>query len=187
MKKLLVGFLSVFMLNASFAQEIEGSEFGIDGYFGASNLGGSFSVGAKYGLKFQENFIAGPSIRVQRNWSNNNLTGVSNSFNIFGVGAFGHARFGNVLFAGAEFELMRSPFATSTGTGYSTGPVWTPALFLGGGYSQEFNESFRLNAGVMYDVINHVNSPFRQGYFMRNANNVPIPLIYRITFFFVIS
>lgn len=186
MKKLLVGFLSVFMLNASFAQEIEGSEFGIDGYFGASNLGGSFSVGAKYGLKFQENFIAGPSLRVQHNWSKNDFTGVTGNYTIYGVGAFGHARFGNVLFAGAEFELMRSPY-TPSGTAIANGPVWTPALFLGGGYSQEFNESFRLNAGVMYDVINHINSPFRQGYFMRNANNVPIPLIYRITFFFVIS
>ncbi len=187
MKKLLTGFLCVFMLNASFAQEIEGTEFGVDGYFGASTIGGSFSLGTKYGFKFQEKFIAGPSLRIQRNWSNNNLTGIKSSYTIFGLGAFGHARFGNVLFAGAEFELMRSPFATSTGTGYSTGPVWTPALFLGGGYSQEFNESFRLNVGVMYDVLNLPNSPFRQGYFMRNSNNILIPLIYRITFFFVLS
>lgn len=187
MKSLLTGIMCLLLIGTSFSQEIEGTEFGIDGYFGVSNLGGSVSVGAKYGLKLNENVIVGPSLRVQRNWSKNDFTGVSGSYTIYGPGVFGHARFGNVLFAGAEFEVMRSPFATSTYTGYSNGPVWTPALFLGGGYSQEFNESFRLNAGVMYDVLDRPNSPFRQGYFMRNANNVLIPLIYRITFFFVLS
>lgn len=173
------------MFTGSIAQEIEGTEIGIDGYFGASTNGGSFSIGAKYGLKFKENFIAGPSLRFQRNWNSNPVAGFSSSFNVFGVGGFVHGRFANVLFAGAEFEMMRTPFAVSLVT--SNGPTWSPSLFVGGGYSQEFNESFRINAGIMYDVINHVNSPFRQGYFMRNANNVLIPLIYRITFFFVIS
>ena len=184
MRTLFIALLSTFMLNTSFAQQIEGTEVGFDGYFGASTNGGSFSIGAKYGMKFQENFIAGPSLRIQRNWTKNTFTGISGSYNVYGFGAFAHGRFGNVLFAGAEFELMRSPFATST---VSSGPVWSPALFLGGGYSQEFNEKFRINAGVMYDVINHINSPFRQGYFMRNANNVLIPLIYRIAFFFVLT
>lgn len=184
MRTLFIVLLSTFMLNTSFAQKIEGTEVGFDGYFGASTNGGSFSIGAKYGLKFSENFIAGPSARFQRNWTNNTFTGINGSYNVFGFGAFGHGRFANVLFAGAEFELMRSPFATST---VAAGPVWTPALFIGGGYSQEFNESFRINAGVMYDVINHVNSPFRQGYFMRNSQGILIPLVYRIAFFFVLT
>lgn len=179
-----VTLLSVFMISGSFAQNVEGTEFGIDGYFGASTVGGSFSVGAKYGLNFSENFIAGPSLRLQRNWNNNEFTGISGSYSVFGLGGFAHLRYGNVLFAGAEFELMRSPFSNQ---GFAGGPVWSPALFLGGGYSQEFNEKFRLNAGVMYDVINSLNSPFRQGYFMRNSQNVLIPLIYRITFFFVLT
>lgn len=187
MKSLFIALLSMCVLSVSYAQQIEGTEVGVDGYFGASTNGGSFSIGAKYGLKFSENFIAGPSARFQRNWSKNDFTGVSGSYTIWGLGAFGHARFGNVLFAGAEFEMMRSPFASSTGTGYSNGPVWTPALFVGGGYSQEFNESFRINAGVMYDVLDRPNSPFRQGYFMRKENGALIPLIYRITFFFVLS
>lgn len=179
-----ITLLSVLIMGSSFAQEIEGTEVGFDGYFGASTLGGSFSIGAKYGFKFREKFIAGPSVRYQRNWSKNPTAGFSSSFNVFGAGVFGHARFGNVLFAGAEFEMMRTPYSLNGG---AIGPAWSPTLFLGGGYSQEFNETFRLNAGIMYDVINSVNSPFRQSYFMRNANNVPIPLIYRITFFFVLS
>jgi hypothetical protein len=172
------------MLSSSFAQKVEGTEVGFDGFFGASTNGGSFSIGAKYGFKFKEKFIAGPSLRFQRTWSKNPVAGFSSSFNIFGVGAFGHVRFANVLFAGIEFDMMRTPFAFSPG---SVGPQWSPALFLGAGYSQEFNESFRINAGIMYDVIDQVNSPFRKGYFMRKENGVLIPLIYRITFFFVLS
>ncbi|MFK7785341.1 MAG: hypothetical protein AB8B56_09500 [Crocinitomicaceae bacterium] len=184
MKTVFIAVISTLMLSTSFAQQVEGTEVGFDGYFGASTNGGSFTIGAKYGLKFNENFIAGPSVRWQRNWNNNAFTGIQGSYNVFGFGGFAHGRFGNVLFAGAEFELMRSPFSLSTVGG---GPTWSPSLFIGGGYSQEFNESFRINAGVMYDVIDHVNSPFRQGYFMRNANNVLIPLIYRIAFFFVLT
>jgi len=190
MKTLFIALLSTCLFTASYAQQIEGTEVGFDGYFGASTNGGSFSIGAKYGMKFSENFIAGPSLRFQRNWNKNAYTGIQGSYNVFGFGAFGHGRFGNVLFAGAEFELMRTPYAINYTT--SNGPTWSPALFLGGGYSQEFNESFRINAGIMYDVINHANSPFRQGYFMRKQGPEGqtaqfIPLIYRIAFFFTLS
>ncbi len=184
MRIVFITLLSTLMLSSSFAQEVEGTEIGFDGYFGASTNGGSFSIGAKYGFKFKEKFIAGPSVRFQRNWTKNTFTGINGSYNVFGLGVFGHARFGNVLFAGAEFEMMRTPFAFSVG---STGPIWSPALFLGGGYSQEFNEKFRINAAIMYDVIDSDNSPFRQGYFMRKENGAFIPLIYRITFFFVLT
>ncbi|MDG1333671.1 MAG: hypothetical protein P8P74_15145 [Crocinitomicaceae bacterium] len=190
MRRLFIALLSTFMLSSAFAQNIDGTELGIDGYFGASTNGGNISIGAKYGFKFQENFIAGPSLRFQRNWNNNPISGFESSYNVFGAGAFVHARYGNVLFGGLEFEMMRTPFATTFTT--TNGPTWSPALFIGGGYSQEFNEKFRINAGIMYDVINHVNSPFRQGYFIRKSGPQGqagqfIPLIYRITFFFVLT
>ena len=184
MKTVVSIVMGVMISLVGFGQQFEGTEVGIDGYFGASTLGGSFSIGAKYGMEPSEKFIFGPSVRFQRNWSNNTFTGISGAYNVYGFGAFGHARFANVLFAGAEFELMRSPFNNTVIGG---GPTWTPALFLAGGYSQEFNERFRINAGVMYDVINSLNSPFRQGYFMRNSQQVIIPLMYRITFFFPLS
>jgi len=48
----------------------------------------------------------------------------------------------------------------------------------------EFNEKWRLNLGIMYDVVNSLNSPLRTQYFMRNAQQQLLPVIYRITFFF---
>jgi hypothetical protein len=185
--------LSVFVLALLFAgyapaQSTEGTEVGVDGTFYASNLGGTFGIGAKYGWKFKEYFIAGPSLRYQRSWSQigiNTASPTQTSFNIFGGGGFIHARFFNALFIGAEMEFLRTPFLDGLLlTGQST---WAPTAFIGGGYSMEFNETWRVNLGVMYDVIDHANSPLRTQYFMRNSQGVLLPIIYRISFFFPIS
>lgn len=167
------------------AQSVEGTELGIDASFYASNLGGSFGLGAKYGWKFGEYIITGPSLRYQRTWGNNYYTNTTSGFNVYGGGAFIHARFFNALFVGSEIEFLRSPFSNS---GYLTNDGnWVPTVLIGGGFSMEINESWRLNAGVMYDIVNKPNSPLQSQYFMRNANNVLIPIIYRIAFFFPIG
>ena len=184
MKKLLL-IISLFISSLGISQKVEGTEVGVDGFFGASTMGGSFGIGVRYGWKFNEYFIAGPLVRYQRYWTNNTFTGQKFSYNAYGAGVFGHARFGNVLFLGAEIEFMRSPLTTFGAV--SSNGVLAPAAFLGGGFSREFNESIRINAGIFYDVINHANSPFRNGYFMKRANGSYIPAIYRIAFFFPLS
>ncbi|MFT5779429.1 MAG: hypothetical protein ACI837_002387 [Crocinitomicaceae bacterium] len=185
--KFLLAFIVIGLMTSSnsFGQKIDGTEVGFDGYFGASTNGGSFTIGGKYGLKFGEYFITGPSLRYQRSWTNNANTGQKSSFNVFGGGVFGHARFFNALFVGAEFEMLKTPlndFGQITST-----KNWVPTLFIGGGYSQEFNEKFRINAGIMYDVINSPESPLRAGYFMRNSQQKLLPLIYRLALFIPIS
>ncbi|GAB5417858.1 MAG: hypothetical protein Crog4KO_23940 [Crocinitomicaceae bacterium] len=172
----------------SSAQTTEGTEIGIDGSFSASNLGGAFGLGLKYGWKFGEYFIAGPSLRYQRTWA---VVGIGTSttsqthFNLFGGGGFLHARFFNALFVGTEIEFIRTPFQ---GGFLLTGQKnWAPTALLGGGYSMEFNERWRINLGIFYDVIDHQNSPLRQQYFMRNSQGVLLPVLYRINFFFPIG
>lgn len=184
MKKLILLFV-LFLSGISYSQKVEGTELGVDGFFGASTFGGSFGIGLKYGFKFREYFLVGPSIRFQRSWNNNITAGTKFGFNTYGAGVFGHARFFNSLYVGSEFEFMRSPLNTF-GAIVSTSK-WVPVLFLGGGFSREFNESIRVNAGIYLDVIDHVNSPFRQGYFMKRANGTFIPAIYRIAFFFTLT
>lgn len=157
-------------------------EVGFDGYLGASNFGGSGGIGAKFGYKVNENFILGPSFRVQRTWSNN--VGQKFGYTIYGGGLWAHARFGNYLFAGAEFEMLKSPLNYIY---VSSQRTWVPTLFLGGGFSREFNKAVRINAGVFYDIINNTSSPFRLSYFMKKANGTLIPVIYRIGFFFPIN
>jgi hypothetical protein len=160
-------------------------EIGVDGYFGASTNGGSFGLGLKYGIKLKENIIVGPSARILRTWSTFN--GVASSFNIYGGGVFAHIRYGNVIFGGVEFEALKSPLNYSN---MASPTKYIPTLFVGGGFSKEFHELVRVNAGIMYDVINHVNSPFRPSYTMKIVNSQTgeiqgyIPIIYRIAFFF---
>lgn len=191
MKKTLLLFACSLLIISAKAQEEEleqdaqtnesTSEIGFDGYFGASNFGGTFGVGAKYGFKFNENIIFGPSLRVQRSWSNN--FGQKFGYTIYGGGIWAHARYGNYLFAGAEFEMLNSPLNYIF---VGSQKKWVPSLFVGGGFSREFNQSIRINAGIFYDLIDNVNSPFRFSYFMRKANGALIPVIYRVGFFFPI-
>lgn len=184
---LLTVLLSLQNFNSN-AQAIEGQEIGIDGFLSASTLGGTFGVGLKYGLNLNEYVITGPSLRWQRTWSNN--LGTKYSYNIFGGGAFLHARYKNTIFGGAEFELLKSPISYTVVNSTSN---WVPTLFICAGFSREFNEMVRLNLGIYYDLINHVNSPFRQGYFVKVTDQQTgqvvkyLPIIYRISFFFPIG
>lgn len=157
------------------------NEIGVDVVFSATTMGGTAGTGIKYGILKNENFIFGPSIRLQKSWYN--YMGVKSSWSIYGGGIFAHYRFYNYLFAGAEFEFLSTPFSN----GYLTAQrKVVPTLLIGGGFSRSFSSNFRLNAGVMYDAINSINSPFRQGYFMHKSNGALIPVIYRIAFFFPI-
>lgn len=187
MRVLIITFL---ISLTGYSQQVDGTELGFDVAFSASNFGGNAGLGIKYGFKFGEYIITGPSVRYERTWVKNQTAGTNGGYNVYGGGGFLHARFFNALFAGAELEILRSPYAkngflTTTGT-------WAPTFFLGGGFSMEFNESWRLNAGIMYDIINASNSPFQRSYFLTKksptgANAGYLPVIYRIAFFFPLS
>lgn len=153
-------------------------ELGFEFTFNASTLGGTVGGAMKLAFINENNFVVGPSIRLQRNWYNN--LGIKTNWSIYGGGVFAHYRMYEYLFAGAEFELLSTPFSNGF---FSSNRSWAPTLLVGAGFSRAFSDNFRLNAGIMYDVINSVNSPFRQGYFMRKENGAYIPVIYRIAFF----
>lgn len=186
MKKIILFFLLVINYSVN-AQKIEQIELGADGYFGASSLGGSYGFGPKLGFQLDENWVVGPTFRYQRSWSS--LAGQTFGRTTWGGGAFIHARFKNVVYLGAEFEYLKSPtnyvdpIATDT---------WVPTLFVGGGFSKEYNQRIRLNVGIYYDLIDNLNSPFRTSYMMTIKNEVGqvvkfIPVIYRISFVFPIA
>ncbi len=197
MKRILLAFVAVaFSIQTSHAQDgvITGSEIGADIAFSASTNGGNFGLGLKYGFNFGEYIILGPSVRYEYLWWKNFVGPseiVSGNRHVYGGGVFAHARFFNALFVGAEFEMLRSPYNQN---GFlSLEKTWAPTLFLGGGFSMEFNELVRINAGIMYDVINPMNSPFRSSYSIQKQDPVTgapagyLPIIYRIAFFFPLS
>jgi hypothetical protein len=182
-------FLIALITGTSFSStaQIEGHEIGVDGFVSASTVGGTYALGLKYGMVLNENLVVGPSFRFQRTWSSN--LGTKFGFNIIGGGAFAHYRYQNVIFGGIEFDLLHSPVDYTI---VNPGKNWVPTLFLGGGFSREF-DWVRLNAGMFYDVINHQNSPFRTHYFMKIKDATTgqvvriLPIIYRISFFFPIG
>lgn len=179
-------FFSIFLPLFTLAQaSYNGSEIGLEVFAGASNLGGSVGGELKYAAILNEQWAVGPSFRYQRTWSNN--YGQKMGFSVYGGGVYAHYRIQNTLFLGGEFEFLRSPF-NFINMNYST-RNWAPTLFLGGGFSREFNGKIRVNGGIFYDVINAANSPFRSSYSIRIKNELGqvvriLPIIYRITFFF---
>lgn len=177
---ILIITIVLFSLNSNSQFDISQTEIGVDGNISFSSNGGTAGLGLKFGYKPDETFIFGPSIRYQRTWNKNVFTGQKTAYNIFGGGAFVHARFFDVLFIGAEFEMLNSPINYTLIQPTSN---WVPTFLLGGGYSQQF-DAVRINLGLMYDVLDQTNSPFRQGYFLKRQNGSYVPLLYRIAFFF---
>ena len=186
MKNIFLIVLICFLaLEVNAQTEYDGSEVGIELHGGASNLGGTFSLGLKYAAILNENYAVGPSFRLQRLWNNN--LGVSTSANLWGGGIWAHIRYKNVLFGGIEFEMIKSPYNP---IGWVPAErKWSPTLFIGGGFSKEYNEKIRINLGIFYDVINAENSPFRSSYTIKIKDSQTgqvqkiLPIIYRINFF----
>ena len=201
MKKLFFLFLIISTQDLLAQTEITSQELGIEGYFGASNQGGSFGIGPKFGFILNENIAVGPSFRIQRNWANLVYPGstTQTSQNVYGGGAFAHIRYKSkgksTVYGAVEFEYLRSPYnyaKISTGQTTNlelTSKKWAPTLFIGGGFLIRVNNVIGINAGILYDVINADNSPFRSSYFFKQKNQAGMvtkiyPLIYRLTFLF---
>jgi hypothetical protein len=175
----------VFGLKTQAQTTFDGQEIGAEVYAGFSNLGGAFGVELKHASILNKNFAVGPSIRLQRTWSNN--FGQNASINIWGPGVFAHARYRDMVFAGAEFQLLRSPYNFVTFAAEQK--KWAPIMLLGGGFCFKLGKHIRLNAAIFYDVINANNSPFRSSYNFSVKNEAGqivriLPIIYRVTFFF---
>ena len=165
----------------------DGSEVGLEIVASGSNLGGSVGGDLKYTVVLNENFALGPSFRLQRTWSNS--SGQKFGFSVYGGGVFAHYRLKNVVFGGLEFEMLHCPVNYVIANPSS---AWLATLFLGGGFSRDFNHKIRINAGIFYDVINAENSPFRKSYnfSIKDVNGQIVdwlPIIYRISFFFPIG
>lgn len=198
MKRLLLSVIMTLTTLLGTAQ-VEGSELGIDLTFSYSSSlynTGTIGLGGKYGFLFSDGaIILGPSVRYHRTWTNNpfNTNNATTGFNIYGGGGFIHYRFAKYLFIGSEIEVLRSPY-TNNGTLSLANPKWVPTLLLGGGFSGMIGDSFRVNAGVMYDILDIPNPPTKypdsplQPYVARNkTTGVVIPIIYRIAFFIPLS
>jgi hypothetical protein len=181
-------FLQIALIFNLRAQFLQGTEIGIDGSLNASNLGGAAGCGIKFGLKTSENFIFGPSIRFNRAWSTPTYSTQKFSFTNWGAGLFAHGRYGNVVFGGVEAEVIQNKNIFVDTLAVFKRAI--PTIFICGGFSKEFNGFVRLNFGLYYDLINALNSPYRNAYMITIKDPQTgqivrrLPILYRITFFF---
>ncbi len=180
MKKLLALVL-IFFASFGAKAQLEGMELGLDGSFWASSWGGNGNIGLKYGFQLNEVFVIGPSFRYQRWWNSHPQFATKSSANIFGAGAYVHARFMNWLFLGLEFEYLQSPTQYYV-EGKKRG--WVPVLFAAGGLSRSFKDKWRVNLGMNYDFINSPYTPFAESYMITRKNGSRIPLMYRVALFY---
>jgi hypothetical protein len=180
-----VFLIALLFAGKSIAQlQYMGSELGLEPYIGFSNLGGAVGGELKYAARLSENLLVGPSLRVQRNWSNN--LGVQSNMTTWGGGVFAHYRYQELVFGGVEFQYLKSPF--SFVNPLQVVKPWSPTLMVGGGFYLKLSDKVRLNAALFYDVINADNSPFRSSYTFKVKNEFGqvvriLPIIYRLTFF----
>jgi hypothetical protein len=180
-----VFLIALLFAGKSIAQlQYMGSELGLEPYIGFSNLGGAVGGELKYAARLSENLLVGPSLRVQRNWSNN--LGMQSNMTTWGGGVFAHYRYQELIFGGVEFQYLKSPF--SFVNPLQVVKPWSPTLMVGGGFYLKLSDKVRLNAALFYDVINADNSPFRSSYTFKVKNEFGqvvriLPIIYRLTFF----
>ena len=189
MKVLLPVLLAISTVTLAQKRSFEAFELGFDGSFNASSIGGVFEIGPKFGFVRHENLVFGPTIRYQRVTSKPPNSGTSFIQNYFGGGFFIHGRYQNTIFGGIEAEVMKSQIVFDTSAVFKK---FVPTVFICAGFSREFKGIVRLNAGIYYDIINSLNSPFRSSYKITIKDPTTgqivnrVPLIYRISFFFPI-
>lgn len=76
----------------------------------------------------------------------------------YGASIFSRYRVSPRLYAHTEFSLMSYKWFYVNG---SEDRKLAPMLYVGGGYSQPISKNTWLNAQVLFDVLNHENSPYK--------------------------
>ena len=97
------------------------------------------------GTQFSYEYISDNRYNIEQNGSN------------YGFSIFTRYRIVPRLYAHTEFSMMSYKWFYSNG---SEDRKWAPIFYVGGGYSQPISKNVYLNAQVLFDVLNHENSPY---------------------------
>jgi len=116
----------------------------------------SVGLGAKY------RYIGSKQLGI--NWS------------IYGGSFFNRYKFTESFFAHAEFEVLRAYIQDPNNLNYGDRTT-VPMLFGGAGYSSSLGGTVMLQLLILYEFIDHVNSPYQGSYIFGSQGP---PLIYRV-------
>lgn len=98
------------------------------------------------GTQFSYEYISDKRYSFEQNGSN------------YGFSIFSRYRVVPRLYAHTEFSLMSYKWFYSDG---NDDRKWAPIFYVGGGFSQPISKNVYLNAQVLFDVLNHENSPYK--------------------------
>jgi len=97
-------------------------------------------------------------------------------YSIYGGNVFSRYKFTESLFAHAEFEVLRA-YNLDPNSPNQNDRATVPMLFAGAGYSSNIGGTINLQLMILYEFIDHINSPYQGGYIFGPAGP---PLIYRV-------
>ena len=98
------------------------------------------------GGQFSYEYISDKRYNVEQNGSN------------YGFSIFNRFRVTPRLYTHAEFSMMSYKLFYDID---DSERKWVPVFYLGGGYSQPISKNVWLNAQVLFDVLNHEDSPYK--------------------------
>lgn len=124
--------------------------------FNVSNRGTNIGGNPILGYRFTDELSFGAGINVQYAKFSNT------SFLIFGPTAFGRYLITDNIYAQSEFHYtnVERQYSVLEPELAQTERVWSPALFVGGGYRQSLSGNVFANFTILYDVIQDSNSPY---------------------------
>lgn len=146
-------------------QEAKLSKPGLDkskmyyGGYATLNFSTNYSViGAQplVGYKFTPEWSAGVQVSYEF-ISDKRYLEDQNGSN-YGFSIFSRYRVTPRLYAHTEFSLMSYKWFYNDG---DNARKMAPMFYVGGGYSQPISKNTWLNAQVLFDVLNHENSPYK--------------------------
>ncbi|HMQ67879.1 MAG TPA: hypothetical protein PKA90_02040 [Ignavibacteria bacterium] len=139
-------------------------------WFIGGNVGATFgdlnqiSISPLVGYQFSPEFSSGLQFIYNYSWQTVN-EGQSNQSSInsstFGGNVFFQYNPISEFYLKTEFEYdSYSNFQTTQNTTINQA---VPFLFLGAGYSKKISKIATINAGIKFDLLNNINSPYQSG------------------------
>lgn len=142
----------------------------INRWFVGGNVGATFgdynqiSISPLVGYRFSTEVSGGLQFIYNYSWQTVNegqTNQASINSNTFGGNVFLQYNPINEFYLKAEFEYdSYSNFQTTQNTTVNEA---VPFLFLGAGYSKSISKIATINAGIKFDLLNNINSPYQSG------------------------
>lgn len=131
-------------------------------YFGGYvnfSLGSYTSIGIEPMVGYKIIPILSVGAKIRYDYIKDNRYSSSYSTSNYGGSLFSRLKLGKRIYLHAEYAGYNYELFNEQG---GSGREWIPFFFVGGGLRQPMGKRASLNVQVLFDVLNHADSPYRQ-------------------------